>query len=90
MTTNRCCEDFGRFWQAWWEICGDALDGKEAIARAIELRPDVIVMDLVMPRMDGLSAAEAIRKVLPNSADRAAHALRNSRSRSESQQAWNP
>lgn len=48
-----------------WEICGDAVDGKEAVARAIELRPDVIVMDLVMPRMDGLSAAEAIRKVLP-------------------------
>jgi DNA-binding NarL/FixJ family response regulator len=35
-----------------WEICGDAVDGKEAVARAIELRPDVIVLDLIMPRMD--------------------------------------
>jgi CheY-like chemotaxis protein len=49
-----------------WEICGDAVDGKEAVARAIERRPDVIVLDLVMPRMDGLSAAQAIRKVLPS------------------------
>ena len=49
-----------------WEICGDAVDGKEAVARAIELRPDVIVLDLVMPRMDGLSAAQAITKVLPS------------------------
>src|SRR6266850_5844359 len=48
-----------------WEICGDAVDGKEAVARATELRPDVIVLDLVMPRMDGLSAARAIREVLP-------------------------
>jgi len=42
-----------------WEICGDAVDGKEAVARATKLRPDVIVLDLVMPRMDGLSAAQA-------------------------------
>jgi DNA-binding NarL/FixJ family response regulator len=48
-----------------WEICGDAVDGKEAVARAIELRPDVIVLDLVMPRMDGLSAAQGIHKLLP-------------------------
>jgi DNA-binding NarL/FixJ family response regulator len=48
-----------------WEICGDAVDGNEAVARAIELRPDVIILDLVMPRMNGLKAAEAIRTVLP-------------------------
>jgi len=48
-----------------WEICGDAVDGKEAVARAIELRPDVIVLDFAMPRMNGLSAAQAIRTVLP-------------------------
>jgi DNA-binding NarL/FixJ family response regulator len=48
-----------------WEICGDAADGKEAVARATELRPDVIVLDLVMPHMDGLRAAQAIRKALP-------------------------
>jgi two-component system, response regulator PdtaR len=48
-----------------WDICGDAVDGEEAVARATELRPDVIVLDLVMPRMDGLSAAQAIREFLP-------------------------
>jgi DNA-binding NarL/FixJ family response regulator len=48
-----------------WEICGDAVDGKEAVARATELSPDLIILDLVMPRMDGLSAAQEIRKVLP-------------------------
>ena len=48
-----------------WEVCGDAVDGKEAVARATELRPDLIILDLVMPRMDGLCAAQAIRKVLP-------------------------
>jgi len=51
---------------ASWEICGDATDGREAVAKATELRPDLIVMDLVMPRMDGMSAAQAIRKLLPS------------------------
>ena len=48
-----------------WEICGDAVDGKEAVARATELCPDLIVMDFAMPRMDGLRAAQEIRKLLP-------------------------
>lgn len=51
--------------KAGWEICGDAVDGNEAVAKAIELRPDVIILDLVMPRMNGLKAAQAIRTVLP-------------------------
>jgi DNA-binding NarL/FixJ family response regulator len=48
-----------------WEICGDAVDGKEAVAKAAELRPDVIILDLAMPRMNGLIAAQAIRELLP-------------------------
>lgn len=48
-----------------WEVCGDALDGKEAIARATELRPDAMVLDSVVPRRDGLSAAQAVGKLLP-------------------------
>jgi DNA-binding NarL/FixJ family response regulator len=51
--------------KAGWEICGDAVDGKEAVARATELRPDLIVMDFAMPRMDGLRASQEIRKLLP-------------------------
>jgi DNA-binding NarL/FixJ family response regulator len=48
-----------------WVICGDATDGKEAIAKATKLRPDLIVMDFAMPRLNGLRAAQAIREVLP-------------------------
>jgi CheY-like chemotaxis protein len=48
-----------------WEICGDATDGKEAIAKATELRPDLVILDYAMPGLDGLSAAKQIHEVLP-------------------------
>ena len=48
-------------------ICGEAADGSEAVDRALTLRPDVIVMDVAMPRMNGLQAAERIGKELPES-----------------------
>jgi DNA-binding NarL/FixJ family response regulator len=47
-----------------WEIV-DAENGKMALARALEFRPDVIILDLAMPVMDGLSAAREISKALP-------------------------
>ena len=47
-----------------WEIV-DVENGQEAIAKAQELRPDLIILDLVMPVMDGLTAARAISKLLP-------------------------
>lgn len=37
-----------------WHVCGEAADGVEAVARAKELRPDAILMDVSMPKMDGL------------------------------------
>jgi DNA-binding NarL/FixJ family response regulator len=40
-----------------WEICGEAEDGREAVAKATELQPDVIVLDFKMPEADGLQAA---------------------------------
>lgn len=43
------------------EVVGEAEDGETAIAKARELRPDVIVMDITMPGMDGLRATSAIR-----------------------------
>jgi DNA-binding NarL/FixJ family response regulator len=51
--------------QPGWEVCGDAVTGQETIQKAVELKPDLIVLDFAMPQMDGLNAASAIRTVLP-------------------------
>jgi len=48
-----------------WEICGDAVTGRQTIAKATELKPDLIVLDFAMPQMDGLKTAAAIKTVLP-------------------------
>jgi NarL family two-component system response regulator LiaR len=47
------------------DVVGEASDGDEAIAAAEELRPDVVLMDLVMPRLDGLAAMRALRERVP-------------------------
>ena len=47
------------------EVVGEAADGAEALSQARELRPDVVLMDLVMPGMDGIAATAAIRHELP-------------------------
>ena len=47
------------------EVVGEALDGAEALQQARQLRPDVVVMDLLMPVMDGITATRAIRRELP-------------------------
>jgi DNA-binding NarL/FixJ family response regulator len=48
------------------EVVGEAADGAEAIQRARELKPDVVLMDLLMPVMDGITATAAIRKEMPD------------------------
>jgi len=48
-----------------WEICGEAVDGRDAVTKAIELRPDLVVLDYAMPSLDGLSAAKEIHQLLP-------------------------
>jgi len=45
-----------------WEICGEAVNGQEAIKLAAELRPDAIIMDITMPVMSGLEAARQITR----------------------------
>jgi DNA-binding NarL/FixJ family response regulator len=49
-----------------WEVCGEALDGREAVDKAIKLHPDLIVMDFAMPRMNGLNAAREISALTPD------------------------
>jgi DNA-binding NarL/FixJ family response regulator len=50
-----------------FEICGEASNGLEAVEKAKELLPDVILMDISMPQIDGLQATGIIRKEAPNS-----------------------
>jgi DNA-binding NarL/FixJ family response regulator len=48
-----------------WEVCGEGQDGQQAVALAAELKPDLIILDLAMPTMDGFSAAREILKAQP-------------------------
>jgi len=48
-----------------WSVCGEAVTGREAVAKAIEGRPDVVILDVTMPEMNGLEAARQIRRAVP-------------------------
>jgi DNA-binding NarL/FixJ family response regulator len=50
---------------AGWEICGEAHTGREAVTKADELRPDIVILDISMPDLNGIDAAKRIRRVLP-------------------------
>ena len=48
------------------EVCGEAANGQEALTQALKLRPDLIILDITMPVLDGFSAAREIHKRLPS------------------------
>lgn len=48
-----------------FHVCAVAEDGREAVAEALRLKPDLIVLDLAMPVMNGLDAARVLRKMMP-------------------------
>ena len=51
--------------QPGWEIVGDAADGAEAVRKANQLKPDVVIMDISMPMMSGLDATRLIMEAAP-------------------------
>lgn len=51
--------------EADWEVCGEASDGEEAVSKALELKPDVIILDFSMPKLNGLEAARRIAEKEP-------------------------
>ena len=48
-----------------WQVCGEAVNGFEAVAKAGELKPDLVILDLAMPIMDGVRAAREISNSAP-------------------------
>ena len=50
-----------------FEVCGEAEDGSQAITMAAEVKPDVVILDIVMPIMNGFDAARKIKVVSPHS-----------------------
>ena len=52
--------------QTNWQVAGEAENGREAIEKALQSKPDLILMDFLMPVMNGLEAAMTLKKILPN------------------------
>jgi YesN/AraC family two-component response regulator len=51
---------------AGWQICGEASDGQQALAKAVELKPDLVVLDFAMPGLNGLQVAAQISRACPS------------------------
>jgi YesN/AraC family two-component response regulator len=48
-----------------FQVCGDAQNGKEAIEKVIELKPEIVLMDINMPGVNGIKAAQEIKRISP-------------------------
>jgi two-component system, chemotaxis family, chemotaxis protein CheY len=51
--------------EAGLKVCGEAVDGYDAIEKAEQLKPDLIILELALPRMSGLAAASILKKMQP-------------------------
>jgi DNA-binding NarL/FixJ family response regulator len=51
--------------QTGWEVCGTAATGREAVDQGLKLSPDVVVMDMTMPELNGIDAAVQLKRRLP-------------------------
>lgn len=49
-----------------WEVCAEAANGEAAFKKAVEMKPDLVVLDFRMPVLDGYTAARHIRRLLPD------------------------
>lgn len=49
-----------------WTVCAEAVDGADAVAKAQQCKPDIVIMDFSMPGMTGVEAARVIRRILPS------------------------
>jgi DNA-binding NarL/FixJ family response regulator len=52
--------------QPQWSVCGEAGNGRDGIDQALLLHPDLVVIDLVMPVMNGIETSRALKKLLPS------------------------
>jgi len=52
--------------QPGWEVCAEASNGREAVEKTKALKPDIAILDLAMPELNGLEATRQIRKAMPN------------------------
>jgi DNA-binding NarL/FixJ family response regulator len=51
--------------QPGWQVCAEAADGREVVEKAAELKPDVVVLDIAMPNLNGLEATRQLLKLNP-------------------------
>jgi DNA-binding NarL/FixJ family response regulator len=49
-----------------FDVCGEAVDGEDAIEKAWELKPDLILLDVAMPRTNGIVVASVLKDMMPN------------------------
>jgi DNA-binding NarL/FixJ family response regulator len=52
--------------QNGWSVCGEAMNGRSAVSLALEMKPDLVILDFLMPLMNGLAAAAEISREMPD------------------------